>query len=174
MKKNVFYGSLVGLYVILTLVFIISFFSWDINKDVQAIFSIAKIVLIIFLIMYLLLINFKSKIERKKMKENFWDSPMFDLKAKFTSLQRIFLISSYVIFTIFALVSLGISLFVAGTPEEMDNLYYLTSHGDIIKKISYQEYKVLSLIIHQGDNSIAILVVETALIATKKKKINEV
>lgn len=174
MKRKIFYYGLVGLYLVFIIIFIISFFIIDINKYVKTIYSIFTIILIIALTIYILLIYFKNKIKRKKIKENFFDSPIFDLKSKYIRLHRIFLISSYIVFTFFILASLGINFFETGSPREINGLYYLISHGDIIKEISYQEYKKISLIINQGYNSIAILVVETALVATKKERLNEI
>ncbi len=174
MKRKVFYGVLVCLYVIFILVFINTFFYCDINEYVKLIYSMSTFIIIVFLIIYLVIINFKRKIKREQMKENFWNSPMFDLKSKFTPLIRIFLICSYIIFSLFVMALFGICFFNEGNPEKIDGLYYLTSHNDIVREISYQEYRVLSLIINQGLNSFTILVVETALIATKKEKFNEV
>lgn len=172
--KKVFYYGLISLYLIFIIVFIINFFITDINKHIQTIYSVCTVILIFCLIIYLLVINFKSKIERKKTKENFFESPIFELKNKYTGLFKILLISSYVIFTIFILISLGVSFFESGSPRKIDGLYYLISHGDIIREISYQEYKTISIINNQSFNSFAILVVETALIATKTEKIDEI
>lgn len=171
MKRKVFYYSLVYLYVIYVLIFIIDFFIIDINKYIRTIYSVFSIILMLFLIIYLSLINFKNRIGREKIKEHFLNSQIFNLKSKYIKLCRIFLISSYIIFAIFIFTSLIISFIEAGSPREIDGLYYLISHGDIIKEISYQEYKIISLIMNQGFNSIVILVIETALIATKGEKL---
>ncbi len=174
MKRKVFYGVLVCLYIIFIVVFIINFFYCDINEYVKLIYSMSTFIIIAFLIIYLVTINSKRKIKSEQLKENFWDSPIFDLKSKFTPSIRIFLICSYIIFSLFVIALFGVCFFNAGNPEKIDGLYYLKSHNDIIREISYQEYRVLTLIINQGLNSFTILVVETALIATKEEKFNQV
>lgn len=174
MKRKAFHYSLVCLYAIYVLLFIINLFIIDINEYIKTIFCVFTIILMIFLIIYLLLLNLKNRIVEVKIKENFWNSQVFNLKSKYNKLCRIFLISSYIIFSIFIFASLIISFIESGSPREIDGLYYLISHGDIIKEISYQEYKIISLIMNQGFNSIVILVIETTLIATKEEQFYEV
>ena len=177
MKNIIIYYYTLSIYIILSLFFLLNFILVHINVVIM------KNILIVSLLLWLpILICLGISKAFGVYKENksfinkgnncLVDNISVETEEKYSKGIVTMFKVLYCIYGIVFALFMGMVFVIAGDPREIDGIYYLVSHGDIIKEISYNEYKYESLIIVQGFLSVLITVSQMAVIKFKKVKKN--
>lgn len=170
MKKIFFYYYALFIYVCLNLVFLFNFFMIHVNLPIINYILIVFLLLILPIVIY---IGFSEAIYGyKKGKDSFFGNPLFKVEEKFSKKAAILLKILNIIYGIIAITGIVSILITIGVPEKIDDAYYLVSHGDIIKEISYKEYLFKLLTSRQVFVSFMIIITQMAVVRLKRGNAN--